>query len=140
MYTSRGTGADSGMRTAAMVLAIIGGVIGIVVGFFGYGFVALGEIWAEFVQRSHDVGVDGVVDDPAVVRVISLAAPVLAIAGGAMTPSRPLIGAILSAGSAYGMHSGFGFNVFTMFPIVLCAAAAGFAVLGAVLPSREASH
>jgi hypothetical protein len=35
------------MKNAAMVLGIIGGVVGMVVGFFGYGFAEIGSWFSE---------------------------------------------------------------------------------------------
>ncbi|MEM6662539.1 MAG: hypothetical protein AAF666_10230 [Pseudomonadota bacterium] len=128
------------MRNAAMILAIIGGIIGMIVGFFGYGFAVLGEMFDEFTQAAREVGVDEVVDDPLTTKLIGLGAPIVAIAGGAMAPSRPAIAALLILASTVAMYYGFDFNVFTMFPIGMCGLAAVLAVLGAVLPPKEAHH
>ena len=116
------------MRNAAMVLGIIGGIVGMFVGFFGYGFA---ELWSWL------FGVVGEVEsttgfqadlgeppeDPMVTRAISVAAPILGIAGGAMAPGRPGLGGVLLLISAAGMFYGFGFGVFTMFPIAMCGLA-----------------
>jgi len=106
------------MRNAAMVLGIIGGTIGIVVGFFGYGFVIVDAFFSGLsesqpINEHHDR-----------IKAISLMAPILGIAGGAMSPGRPAIATALMAASAVGMYWGFGFTVFTMFPIAMCATAA----------------
>ena len=128
------------MRNAAMILAIIGGLVGMVVGFFGYGFAALGEMFDEFTEAARDVGVQKVVEDPLITKAIGLMAPILAIAGGAMAPSRPAVAAILILIASTGMYYGFGFNVFTMFPIGMCGLAAVLAILGAMLPPKQAHH
>ena len=39
------------MRNAALILGIIGGIVGMVVGFFGYGFAVLGEMFSEFLAE-----------------------------------------------------------------------------------------
>ncbi len=102
------------MRNAALMLGIIGGIIGMIVGFFSYGYTEFidwfGEVpdvveQVEFVNR---------------IRVISLLSPLLAIAGGAMARSQALIGGGLMIVSAAGMMWGFGFTAFTMFPIAMC--------------------
>ncbi|MEL7347844.1 MAG: hypothetical protein AAFS07_07650 [Pseudomonadota bacterium] len=119
------------MGNAAMVLGVIGGVVGMVVGFFGYGF---GELWAWFSAMLSDVSPEAAArvapeDDPIVTKLISLFAPIAGIAGGAMVHSQKILGAALLGGSAVGMFHGFGFGVFTMFPIAMCGLAALFALL-----------
>lgn len=128
------------MRNAAMILGIIGGIVGMIVGFFGYGFAVLGEMFSDFNSAVREVGGEEVVDDPLTTKMIGLAAPILAIAGAAMAPSRPAIAAVLLLISAGGIFYGFDFNVFTMFPIGMIGLAGVFAVLGALLPPVEAHH
>jgi hypothetical protein len=94
-----------------------------IVGFFSYGYTEFVNWWGE---------VDNVitqVDNVDRIRAISLIAPILAIAGGAMARSQALIGGGLMLASAVGMYWGFGFNVFTMFPIAMAALAGVFALL-----------
>ena len=128
------------MRNAAMILGIIGGIVGMIVGFFGYGFAVLGEMFEAFGQAAREVGANDLIDDPTTAKVIGLGAPILAIAGDALAPSRPAIGSILLVLSAAGMYYGFGFTVFTMFPIGMCGCAGVLALLGALLPPVEAHH
>ena len=108
------------MRNAALMLGIIGGIIGMIVGFFSYGYTELidnyGEVEGLFEQ----------VNDVQTIRIASFAAPLLAIAGGAMARARALWGGILMLLSAAGMVHAFGFNAFTMFPI-------GFVGIGGLL-------
>ena len=120
------------MRNAALILGIIGGLVGMVVGFFGYGFVALGEMLDGFTEAAREVGVGGITEDPMTTKVLALVAPILAIAGAAMARSRPAVAAILLILSTVGMYYGFDFNVFTMFPIAMCGTAAVFALIGAL--------
>ena len=61
------------------------------------------------------------VDNVRLIRSVSLLSPLLAIAGGAMARSRAGLGGALLIVSAAGMYYGFGFGVFTMFPIAMCA-------------------
>ena len=108
------------MRNAASILGIIGGLIGILVGLFGYGYV-------EFSESQPEVGeLLGVFENPGFIRFASFMAPLLAIAGGAMAKSRALWGGILMLVSAFFFYTAFGFNVGTMFPI-------GFVALGGIL-------
>ncbi len=103
------------MRNAAMILGIIGGIVGMFIGFFSYGYTEFinwfGEV-PDALEQVQNVGV---------VRTASLLAPLLAIAGGAMARSHAQVGGGLMLASAAGMFYAFGFNVFTMFPIAMCA-------------------
>ncbi len=121
------------MRNAAMVLGVLAGVLAMIVGFFGYGYTELvGQV--QEVEEAF-----GMFEDPQTVRVVSVLAPMLALAGGAMAKARALWGGILMLAAAGGVYHAFGFNVFTMFPI-------GFAALGGVLalaagkPDEEKAH
>lgn len=121
------------MRNAALTLGLIAGLIGIVVGLFGYGY-------AELSARHAEVGeILGVFQRPGFVKFASFMAPLLAIAGGAMARARALWGGVLMLVSAALFYAAFGFNVGTMFPI-------GFAGLGGILaiaagkPDEEKAH
>ncbi|MBU2943972.1 hypothetical protein Q8W37_17710 [Shimia thalassica] len=121
------------MRNAALVLGIIAGMIGMLVGFFSWGYTAAVEHWGEVPDLFEQV------NNVNLVRAGALLAPMLAIAGGAMARSRALWGGILMVLSAGGMYAAFDFNVFTMFPI-------SFALLGGILaiaagkPDEEKAH
>lgn len=121
------------MRNAALMLGIIGGLIAMPVGFFGYGY-------TELVRGHSELGeIFGRFDDPQMIRLASFLAPLLAIAGGAMAKVRALIGGVLMLLAGFLMYHAFGFNVFTMFPI-------GFCIIGGVLaiaagrPDEPKSH
>ncbi|HSF93240.1 MAG TPA: hypothetical protein VLA51_13700 [Paracoccaceae bacterium] len=114
------------MRNAALVLGVIGGIVGMIVGFFAYG-------WVEFTQWFNSE-VRDMIDETASAQrwqLIGLVAPILAIAGGAMSNQRPVIGAVLMFASAAGMVWGIGFNVFTMFPIAMCLVGGVLGLAGA---------
>ena len=99
-----------------------------VVGFFVYG-------WVEFVDWfSAETGSNALeqAENAKQLQAVGFIAPILAIAGGAMSNPRPLIGAILLAISSAGMYWGLGFGVFTMFPITMSALAAALGLLGLV--------
>ena len=72
-------------------------------------------------------------------RFVSVAAPVLAIAGGAMAKVRALWGGVLLLVSAVLMQQAFSFNTATMFPIVM-AAIAGLLAIAAGKPDEPKSH
>ena len=110
------------MKDAAMVLGIIGGVVGMVIGFFGYGWTEVSSWFSDLTNGLSEEAL-GEVENAGRTRLVGLFAPILAIAGGAMSPGRPLTGAVLMVLSAAGMYWGFGFGVFTMFPIAMCLVA-----------------
>jgi hypothetical protein len=108
------------MRNAALILGIIAGLIGMIVGLFGYGY-------AEITETHQGVGqAFGFLDNPALIRFASFFGPLLALAGGAMAKVRALWGGVLMLVAAFLFWQAFGFNVGTMFPI-------GFAALGGIL-------
>jgi len=121
------------MRNAAMILGVIAGVIGMFVGMFGYG-------WTSLVERQPDVGtIFGTFDSPGFVRFVAVAAPTLAIAGGAMAKIRALWGGVLLLLSAVLMQQAFSFNAATMFPIVM-AGLGGLLAIAAGRPDEPKSH
>jgi hypothetical protein len=103
------------MRNAALTLGVIGGIIGVIVGFFSYGYTEFIEWFGEVPDFAEQV------DNVKFIRVIALMAPLLAIAGGAMARSSAQVGGAHMLLSAIGIYVGFGFGVFTMFPIAMCA-------------------
>lgn len=121
------------MRNAALTLGIIAGVIGMIVGFFGFGYTELVKNVGELEEMF------GMFDDPQTVRIVSILAPLLAIAGGAMAKARALWGGVLLLLSAAAMFHAFGFNVFTMFPIAF-AGLGGVLALAAGKPDEPKAH
>jgi hypothetical protein len=103
------------VRNAALVLGLIGGVLAMIVGFFGYGY-------TDFIEKNGEIGdLARQVDHPTVIRAASFLAPILAIAGGAMARSQNVPAGVLMLASALAIWVAFGFGVFTMFPIAMCA-------------------
>ncbi|WP_420397551.1 hypothetical protein [Nioella sp.] len=121
------------MRNAALVLGIIGGILGMIVGFFGYGYVTFIDHFGEVPDIARQV------DNPDLIKAASIISPILALAGGAMARARALWGGIFMLLSAAGMYYAFGFGVFTMFPIALCGLG-GLLALAAGRPDEEVSH
>ncbi|WP_319826296.1 hypothetical protein [Thalassovita sp.] len=121
------------MRNAALVLGIIGGIIGMVVGFVSYGYTEVIDRYGEIEGLAEQVrNVD-------LIRGASFLMPLLAIAGGAMAKVRALWGGALLLISAAGMTFAFGFNVFTMFPIGFCGLA-GLLAIAAGKPDEPKAH
>ena len=121
------------MRNAALVLGIIAGLIGMIVGFFSFGYIEAIQYYGE---------VDGLfeqVENSDLIQMTSIIAPMLAIAGGAMARSRALWGGVLLLISAAGMYYAFGFNVFTMFPVAF-AAVGGLLAVAAGKPDEPKAH
>ncbi|PWE28847.1 hypothetical protein DDZ14_18410 [Maritimibacter sp. 55A14] len=117
------------MRNAALMLGVIAGIWGMIVGFFGYGYTEFIAWFGEIPDVARQV------ENVERVRAVSLIAPVLAVAGGAMARSRNVIAGALLLVSAAGMYWGFGFGVFTMFPIAM-AGLGGLLALAARQPDE----
>ena len=120
------------MRNAAMVLGIIGGLIALLIGFFGYGYTE--------VIRNHEEVANwfGDVDNQQLIRVSSFLAPLLALAGAAMAKVRALWGGILLLVAALAIYTTFN-NFFAIFPAAMCGLAAILAI-AAGRPDKEHSH
>lgn len=114
------------MKTAALVLGILGGVLGMAVGFFVYGYIA----FVDWFGTTVEAGVLDQADNPERLKLIGVIAPILAIAGGAMAQMRPLWAAGCLVLATAGMAWAFGFGLFTVFPIAMTGLAALFALLG----------
>lgn len=121
------------MRNAALNLGIIAGLIGMVIGFFSYGYTAAVDRFGEIEGLAEQVA------NVELVRTMSLLAPLLAIAGGAMARARALWGGALLLLSAAGMYYAFGWGVFTMFPIAF-AGVAGVLAIAAGKPDEPKAH
>jgi hypothetical protein len=111
------------MRNAALTLGLIGGVLAMIVGFFGYGY-------TEFIDRNGEFAdIASQVQHPMVIRIASFLAPIMAIAGAAMARSQNIPAGVLMLASALGILVAFGFGVFTMFPIAMCGLGGVLALL-----------
>lgn len=121
------------MRNAALTLGVIAGLIGMIVGFFSYGY-------TEAIGRYGEIeGLAEQLSNPGLVRTMSILAPILALAGGAMSRARALWGGVMMLASAAGMLVAFGWTVFTMFPIAM-AALGGLLAIAAGKPDEPKAH
>ncbi len=93
------------MKTGALVLGIIGGLVALIYGLVGYG---LGSI--------ADVGQAGA---GAGIKFLSIGLPVAALIGAGMVKAKPIIGAALMAIAAIGFVLIIGFNFFSLIPVIL---------------------
>lgn len=121
------------MRNAALVLGIIGGLFAMLVGFFSFGYTEVAARHAEVEE------IFGPIANRDLIRVVSFAAPILAIAGGAMAKVQALWGGVLMLVAALGVYAAFGFTVFTMFPLGFCLLG-GVLALAAGRPDEPKSH
>jgi hypothetical protein len=119
------------MRNAGLLLGIVAGLVGLLVGFFSAGYTVFVDWISTEVQGADQVFSQ--VGNVELIRAVSLVSPMLALAGGAMAHSQRWLGGGLMLVSAAGMVLAFGFNVFTMFPVVM-AALGGLLVLAAPAP------
>lgn len=121
------------MRNAALVLGLIGGILAMIVGFFGYGYV-------EFIDRFGPIpDLAEPLDEPALIQATSVLSPILAIAGAAMARARALVGGVLLLIATAGLYHAFGIVVFTIFPIACCGLA-GLMAIAAGKPDEEKAH
>lgn len=121
------------MRNAATLLGMIGGIIALIMGIFGFAWV---EVSANEEVRNLDF--IPLPENPALLKVIYVVAPLLAIAGAGMARYRALWGGLLLLVAAVAIYTTFT-NWFTIFPAAMCGLAAIFAIAGG-RPDKEVSH
>ena len=121
------------MRSAALILGVIGGLFAMLIGFFSYGYTELSSSHAAIAQTF------GTVENADLIRTASFLAPLLAIAGGAMAMARALWGGVLLLAAGGLIYAAFGFGTFTMFPIGFCLTA-GLLAIAARRPDQPQAH
>lgn len=104
------------MKTGALVLGIIGGLVSLIYGLLGYG---MGSIF--------DAGQAGAGTGA---KLLSIGLPVAALVGAGMVKAKPVIGAALMAIAAIGFVLILGFNFFSLIPVVLLGLGALLGFLG----------
>ncbi len=121
------------MRNAASVLGIIGGVLALIVGFFSYGYtvaVDQHEVVRDFVDQVENVGQ---------IRTVAVIAPILAIAGAAMSKARALWGGLAMLIAAGLMIWAFGSGFVILFPVALTGTG-GLLAIAAGRPDEPTAH
>lgn len=121
------------MRNAALILGLIGGLMGLLVGLFSYGYTTAIEQFGE---------VEGLFEQVAninAIRVAAVVSPLLALAGAGMAKVQALWGGALLLISVLGMYLGLGFGFFTMWPMAFCGLA-GIMALAAGRPDEPKAH
>lgn len=102
------------MRTGALVIGLLGGLVSVLYGLLGYGL-------AGFAESGYPASAMGV-------KILSVVVPILALLGAGMVLSRPLLGGLLMGTASAVFFVLLGFNVFSLVPVVLlgCGALLGF--------------
>lgn len=121
------------MRNAATALGMIGGILALIMGVISFGYT---EITANEEVRNLDFL--PLPENPALLRAMSVIAPLLAIAGAGMARYRALWGGILMIVAAVAIYTTFS-NFFTIFPAAMCGLA-GLLAIAAGRPDEEKAH
>jgi len=114
------------MKTGALVLGIVGGLIALIYGLVGYGIGSLGS----------SAGAEGA----GLVKLLSIGLPVAALIGAGMVKAKPVIGAVLMAIAAIGFVLILGFNFFSLIPVVLLGLGALLGFLGSQEDTKKSSQ
>ncbi|NNU81957.1 hypothetical protein HMH01_16085 [Halovulum dunhuangense] len=117
------------MKQAAVMLGVIGGILGLILGVSVSGWLALTGWLGTEVQGDLPRALRSP-ENADLLKAAGVLAPLLAIAGGAMAVLRPYWAAGLLLASAAAMYGAFGLGFFTTFPIAMCALAGLLALLG----------
>jgi hypothetical protein len=119
------------MRNAALILGVIGGTVGMVVGFFAYGVAAPAKTRDGFFRTAQEFGARRLIDGPLICKLIALAAPIAAIPAAGSRRAARAVACLFPVFPALGIFRGFEFDLFTMFPIAMSAIAGLLALGGA---------
>ena len=120
------------MRNAATALGMIGGILALIMGIVSFSYTEALDRWQELGEFVP------VPDNPAVLRAMSVIAPLLAIAGAGMARYRALWGGLLLLMAAAAIYTTFT-NFFAVFPASMCALA-GVLAIAAGRPDEEKAH
>lgn len=111
------------MKTGALVLGIIGGLIALLYGTFGYGV-------GSFLSSAG-------AQEGGIMKLLSVGLPIAALVGAGMVKARPAAGALLMGGSAIALIAILGFNFFSLIPVVLLGLGALLGIMGAQEPVKN---
>lgn len=104
------------MKTGALILGIIGGLISLLYGLVGYGMGSIAD--------AGNAGSGGMI------KLVSIGLPIAALVGAGLVKTKPAIGAGLMAIAAVGFLLVLGFNFFSMIPVILLGLGAFFGYMG----------
>lgn len=121
------------MRNAATALGMIGGILALIMGVITFTYA---EITAR--EEVRDFGILPMLENPELLRAMSVIAPLLAIAGAGMARYRALWGGILLIVAAAAIYTTFN-NFFAIFPASMCGLA-GLLAIAAGRPDEEKAH
>ena len=121
------------MRNSATALGMIGGILALIMGIITFGYA---ELTAR--EEVRDLDLLPMLENPELLRAMSVIAPLLAIAGAGMARYRALWGGLLLLVAALAIYTTFS-NFFAIFPAAMCGLAAILAI-AAGRPDRETSH
>ncbi|HZP20261.1 MAG TPA: hypothetical protein VFB16_08625 [Bauldia sp.] len=114
------------MRIAAMILGLLGGVLGLFVGFLGYAGGAVLALLNPDATGMFDWIVQLWLGAPRLMQIVSIAVPVMTLIGGGLALRRPVPAAILMLIGALGFFLVFGlgslaltFRTFVVVPFLL---------------------
>ena len=121
------------MRNAATALGMIGGILALIMGVITFSYA---ELTAQ--EQVQDLDLLPMLENPGLLRAMSVIAPLLAIAGAGMARYRALWGGILLIVAAAAIYTTFA-NFFAIFPAAMCGLA-GILAIAAGRPDKETSH
>ncbi len=121
------------MRNSATALGMIGGILALIMGIISFGYTELIAL-----QEARDVDFLPIPENPALLRAMSVLAPLLAIAGAGMARYRALWGGLLLLVAALAIYTTFN-SFFAIFPAAMCGLA-GVLAIAAGRPDKETSH
>lgn len=121
------------MRNAATALGMIGGILALIMGVITFSYA---ELTAQ--EQVQDLDLLPMLENPGLLRAMSVIAPLLAIAGAGMARYRALWGGILLIVAAVAIYTTFA-NFFAIFPAAMCGLA-GVLAIAAGRPDKETSH
>lgn len=114
------------MKSGALVLGIIGGLVALLYGLIGYGLGSLADVG----EAGSGMGM----------KLLSIGLPIAGLFGAGIVKAKPIIGAALMAIAAVGFVWVLGFNFFSLIPVLLLGLGALLGFLGVQEDVEEKSR
>jgi hypothetical protein len=102
------------MRIAAMILGLLGGILGLFVGFLGYAGGAVLALLNPEATGMFDWIIRLWLGAPRIMQIVSIAVPVLTLVGGGLALRRPVPAGVLMLIGALGFFLVFGLGSFAL--------------------------